>query len=68
MPSSLAPRGQFFSQQVQELARGVRPRLIEGRGKAPDHGVGIAKFLFVRQGVVHAVDQVFLQVHIVNAG
>ena len=68
MPSSLAPRAQFFSQQVQKLARGVRPRLIEGGGKAPDHGVGVAKFLFVRQRVVHAVDQVLLQVHIVDAG
>ena len=58
--------GQLQAEQVQKFARRVGPRLIERRGEAPDPLVVLAKFFFVRQNVVHAVDQVLGQQHVVD--
>ena len=57
---------QVLSQQVQELTRGVRAGLVQSGGKRTDHFVGLTKFLLIGQRVVHAVDQVFLQQHVVD--
>ncbi len=60
--------GQLQTQQVQELARGVGPRLIERGGEAADPLIVLAEFLLVGQHVVHAVDQIFGQQHVVDRG
>ena len=65
-PILLGRLGELLPQQVEELARGVRTRLIQGGGEAADHLVCLPELLFVGEDVVHAIDEVLLQQDVVD--
>jgi hypothetical protein len=63
MPSSFA---KLEPEQVQELARRVRARLVERRREPSDPQVVLAELLLVGEHVVHPVHQVVGQHHVID--